>query len=124
MDLNRVVYYHTIGGVFDLNGEVIPNETVVYYVATHTERWGAFPLNSSYVFLNFTYTQGSYATNPYSHLVNNSTNVWLYFGDAGAPGPPGAPEFNATYYLLGAVTLCPFILLGVRRWKRKNERGV
>lgn len=126
-----VSYYFTTGGTFRMNNTDVANSTITDYGYGSLLKLAALPFNSSFVFVNFTWTDdlsGYNDTNPYNLtlLTNdffNTQNItlWCYFDLAGAAPP--AVVSSGGMMLLGLTLGCIFtlLLIGARVRKRKES---
>lgn len=102
-------------------GEV---ENVYEQVNNDTSVWGTqiyatMEAHEDYLKIssNLYYSSAFPIINPYNFVVYGDNIIWCNFGEITSV----AQDFNATYYLLGAVTFFPFLLFGLVLWRRKRQ---
>lgn len=78
-----LTFFHTEGGIFKVNDIIKSNGTTSPYVWNTVIEFAALPLNSSFVFQIFSWSEGSSSANPYNYTTSQNMTIWLYFGDAG-----------------------------------------
>ena len=78
-----ITFYNNTGGILRVDNATITNGTQIVYEDQTLLELSGIPQNSSYVFLNFTWTNGNSTTNPCNYTVTSNMTIWCYFGSAG-----------------------------------------
>lgn len=84
--IRTITFKQNAGGLFRADCTTKTNGTSTNYWNATVLELAALTQNATYVFLNFTWSNGNSTVNPFNYTVLSNMTIWLYFDTAGPPG--------------------------------------
>lgn len=110
-----LTFYRTEGGIFRVEREDTANGTQTEYSNGTILEFSALTLNSTWLFINFTFGASYNDTNPYNYTITQNQTIWLYFQASTALTVFGVEKLFVGFMFLGLAIAFPIVLV----WKRK-----
>ena len=84
-----ITFYNNTGGILRVDNATITNGTQILYEKVTVIELASLPQNASYVFKNFTWTDGNSTTNPCNYTITSNMTIWCYFDKPPSTFPVG-----------------------------------